>query len=94
MSEQEYNHYQNDVSAWEADRAYWYQKAQTIMQNSLLRQPVRAGTRSGSGGKGNKVTSVPDNYKDFAAQRIQSGIMTASEFTKQRHPDMRKSQII
>lgn len=84
MSEQEYNHYQNDVSAWEADRAYWYQKAQDDYAKQLAAAASKSSGRGsgGGGGSGGKSASVPDNYKDFVALTGQSGIMTASEFTK------------
>lgn len=34
MSETEYNRYINDAAAWEADRAYWYQKAYDAQQQA------------------------------------------------------------
>lgn len=55
MSEAEYNRYVNDAAAWEADRAYWYQKAYDEQQQSNWQAEFNAkygggGGSSGSGG--------------------------------------------
>lgn len=50
MSQQEYNRYLNDAAAWEADRAYWHQRA--------LEEEAKAG--SGGGGRRKSASSMPE----------------------------------
>lgn len=66
MSQQEYNRYQNDAAAWEADRAYWYQRQQDqqAQQNwqaefNLALQQAAASRRGGGGG-GKKKSGQED----------------------------------
>lgn len=85
MSEQEFNRYQNDVSAWEADRAYWYQKAQDDYAKQLAAAASKSkGGGGGGSGKGTKSVGIPDNYKDFVALTGQTGIMPKSEYNNAR----------
>lgn len=52
MSEAEYNRYINDAAAWEADRAYWYQKAYDEQQQRNWEKEFNAKYGSGGGGGG------------------------------------------
>ncbi len=56
MSDAEYERYMNDSAAWEADRAYWYQKAYDEQQQKNWEKEFAAkyGSSSGSGGGGRK----------------------------------------
>lgn len=51
MSETEYNRYLNDAAAWEADRAYWYQKAyDQLQQDNYMREwNMKYGDQTGGG---------------------------------------------
>lgn len=93
MSQQEYNRYQNDAAAWEADRAYWYQRQQDQQAqqnwqaefNLALQQAAASRRGGGSGGKmksGQEDARIPTSYKEFAALTGQGGIMTEREFAR------------
>lgn len=63
MSETEYNRYINDAAAWEADRAYWYQKAYDAQQQANWQAEYDAaygGGGSSSGGGGSGTSSSED----------------------------------
>jgi hypothetical protein len=52
MSEAEYNRYLNDQAAWEADRAYWYQKAYDEQQQRNWKAKFDMEYGGGDGGSG------------------------------------------
>lgn len=52
MSDAEYNRYINDAAAWEADRAYWYQKAYDAQQQANWQAEYDAAYGGGEGGGG------------------------------------------
>jgi len=54
MSEAEYNRYLQDAAAWEADRAYWYQKAYDAQQQANWEKTFNAqyGAKTSGGGSG------------------------------------------
>lgn len=74
MSNQEYNIYLNDAAAWEADRAYWYQKAKDDQAqqnwqaefNENVRQYNESLAASKRGSSGRKNSSK----KDTAAEVV------------------------
>ncbi|HNW87261.1 MAG TPA: hypothetical protein PKJ47_10015 [Candidatus Limiplasma sp.] len=85
MSEQEYNRYENDLAAWQADRTYWYQKAQDDYTKSLA---AATSSKRSSGGSSKKSSgtsySLPTSYNEYAALTGDSGIMTNSEWTRRK----------
>ena len=69
MSQQEYQRYMNDSAAWEADRAYWYQKAYDAQQQANWQAEFNAryGGKSSGGGSGSRRSSGGDGEnKDYA----------------------------
>jgi len=63
MSDAEYQRYANDSAAWEADRAYWYQKAYDEQQQRNWEAQFNAmygdgGSGGGGGGGGSKSSSI------------------------------------
>ena len=64
MSNAEYNRYINDQAAWEADRAYWYQKAYDEQQQRNWEREFLAkyGDGSSSGGGGRRSSSSEPVY--------------------------------
>lgn len=54
MSQEEYNRYMNDQAAWEADRAYWYQKAYDDQQQENWEKEFMASYGYGGGGSGGR----------------------------------------
>ena len=95
MSDAEYKRYQQDTAAWEADRAYWYQReqdkqAQANWEKEYALAQSKASSSGGGGGSSSKKTStaavaqVPTSYKEFCAMAGYSGILTESEFAKRK----------
>lgn len=64
MSKQEYEHYLNDAAAWEADRAYWYQKAQDELAQANWEKEFNAQYGSSSGGGGGRRRSTGTDEDD------------------------------
>lgn len=61
MSDREYQMYLNDADAWEADRAYWLNKAQMEQDQANWEAEfgLKASSKSGGGGGGDKTFVNP-----------------------------------
>lgn len=88
MSEQEYQRYMNDSAAWEADRAYWYQKAYDEQQQKNWEKEFAAkygsssgGSSGGGGGGGGDDETIYLPETSFAGTQ-QSVIDAVAEFRK------------
>lgn len=64
MSETEYNRYINDAAAWEADRAYWYQKAYDAQQQANWQAEYDAAYGGGGSSSGGRGSSGKNSSED------------------------------
>jgi len=75
MSEQEYQRYMNDSAAWEADRAYWYQKAYDEQQQKNWEKEFNAkygGSSGGGGGGGGGSVSGSGSGTPSASKTVET----------------------
>lgn len=84
MSETEYNRYLNDAAAWEADRAYWYQKAYDALQQANWDKEFNIKyadeLNRGSGGGGSR--GVTDDLLEAVLPYITAGSWTGSLYNE------------
>ncbi len=68
MSQEEYNKYVNDLSAWQKDRDYWFGKAQAEQDQANWEKQFKAATAKKSGGGGGKGSSHSKAYSAVASR--------------------------
>lgn len=77
MSQQEYNHYLNDVGSWEADRAYWYQRE----MHAAAAAAAAAAASSGGGSSRSSSTSTTKAQKAAATSAKNVSTATGNALT-------------